>query len=232
MTIDTVFLDAGGVLVVPRMEEVIASLGLTNTVDELLDAYAVATNYLSHGESESTRSYRIWSSMFDHIEHSLQAEFITDYLQSIGNAQGLWYPPTAAPGVREQLQRLVDAGLRLAVLSNSDGTIEKSLREAGICQVGPGDGVPVEAVIDSGAVMVEKPDPRIFEMLLDACGTTRDRVVHVGDSLLQDMHGARDAGIAGIHLDRSGACNEPDHQHAKSFEAVVDLIFDRFPSVK
>jgi phosphoglycolate phosphatase-like HAD superfamily hydrolase len=75
--------------------------------------------------------------MIDNIEHELEVEVIADYLESIGNAQRFWYPATPAPGVREQLQRLVDAGLQLGVVSNSDGTIEKSLREAGVCQVGP-----------------------------------------------------------------------------------------------
>ena len=60
--------------------------------------------------------------------------------------------------------------MRLGVVSNADGLIAERLRAQEILQVGPGMGVPVECVIDSGVVGVMKPDARIFEIALTAMG--------------------------------------------------------------
>ena len=46
-----------------------------------------------------------------------------------------------------------------------------------VLQVGPGLGVEVACVIDSGAVGVSKPDPRIFHLALDAIGVAASRRV-------------------------------------------------------
>ena len=54
------------------------------------------------------------------------------------------------PGSREAVRALADAGLRLAVTSNSDGTVEDHLARHEWVQVGDGPGVPVEVVTDSG----------------------------------------------------------------------------------
>jgi len=74
------------------------------------------------------------------------------------------------PGSREGLRELAEAGLRLGVVSNADGTTAERLALEEVLQVGPGTGVEVETLVDSGVVGVSKPDPRIFEMALDALG--------------------------------------------------------------
>ena len=60
------------------------------------------------------------------------------------------------PGVRETLAALRDVGLQLAVVSNSDGTIESGLANQGLRHY-------FDAVVDSHVVGYEKPDPRIFQ---------------------------------------------------------------------
>jgi hypothetical protein len=40
--------------------------------------------------------------------------------------------------------------------------MERHLWDAGVCQVGPGAGAAVSAVVDSAHVGAEKPDVRIF----------------------------------------------------------------------
>ena len=49
------------------------------------------------------------------------------------------------------------------------------------------------AVIDSGAVGVDRPDPAIFNLALDAVHATPDEAIHIGDSAWTDMEGARRA---------------------------------------
>jgi putative hydrolase of the HAD superfamily len=124
----------------------------------------------------------------------------------------------------EQLPALAATGARIAIVSNADGTVEARLREEGICQVGSGAGVPVDAVIDSGAVGVRKPDPRIWGPALAATGAKAEASIHVGDSLLTDVGGARAAGIRPIHFDPFRLCHLTDHEHADSMAAVVGLV--------
>lgn len=92
------------------------------------------------------------------------------------------------------LERLAAAGVRMAVVSNSDGTVERKLAEAGIRRF-------FDAVIDSRLVGVEKPDPRIFEIALERTGAQRETTAHVGDLYHVDVVGARAAGITPILLD-------------------------------
>jgi len=90
--------------------------------------------------------------------------------------------------------------------------------------VGPGIGVPVDAVIDSAAVGIRKPDPRIWGPALAATGARPEEAIHVGDSLLTDVGGARGAGIRPIHFDPFRLCALADHEHADSMAAVVLLV--------
>ena len=51
-----------------------------------------------------------------------------------------------------------------------------------------------------------------------------EAAVHVGDSLLTDVGGARKAGIRPIHFDPFQLCALTDHEHADSMAAVVRLV--------
>ncbi len=85
------------------------------------------------------------------------------------------------------------AGVRLGIISNADGLIGQRLGELEILQVGAGVGVEVECIIDSGAVGVAKPDPRIFHLALDAMGVSAGDAWYVGDMPGIDVVGARAA---------------------------------------
>lgn len=124
------------------------------------------------------------------------------------------------------LPSLAATGVRLAVVSNADGTVEERLREEGICQVGPGPGVEVDAVIDSTVVGVRKPDPRIWEPALAATQCIPENAIHVGDSLITDVGGARAAGITPVHFDPFHLCSMSDHQHAAAMADVVRMVED------
>jgi putative hydrolase of the HAD superfamily len=135
----------------------------------------------------------------------------------------LW--TSLVPGSASALLALSQTGVGVAFVSNSDGTAERKLRRLGICQVGPGDGVEVAAIIDSTVVGVAKPDPAIFDFALQALGVDRQRTVYVGDSRVYDVEGARAAGIIPIHFDPFGVCADPsDHAHVGDLTAVVDMV--------
>jgi putative hydrolase of the HAD superfamily len=138
-------------------------------------------------------------------------------------------------GAVEGLRALAALGLPMAVVSNSNGTVENDLRRLGVCYAAdpkdpedPEDpaelsGVKVGIVLDSAAVGVAKPDPAIFTMALDALGVPPSRaVLYVGDSLRYDVAGALAAGLQPVHLDPYGLCPAPDgHPH---ISRLTDLL--------
>jgi putative hydrolase of the HAD superfamily len=62
----------------------------------------------------------------------------------------------------------------------------------------------VDAVAISGELGVAKPDARIFEHACAQLGVTVDEALHVGDNPYADAHGAHDAGLRAVWLDRTG----------------------------
>jgi HAD superfamily hydrolase (TIGR01662 family) len=97
-------------------------------------------------------------------------------------------------GVREALERLRGAGIKLAVVSNSEGTIEQMLTEIDL-------RAPFETVIDSSVVGFTKPDPRIFQIALDRLGVSPTDAIMVGDSPSADVDGAQNVGIRAALID-------------------------------
>jgi putative hydrolase of the HAD superfamily len=112
---------------------------------------------------------------------------------------GLW--SQVIEGSRDGLAELVAGQAPVGIVSNSDGTIERRLDEMGICQVGEGSGVEVRCFVDSGAVGVEKPDPRIFDFALRVLDVDPDGVWYVGDTPGFDVVGARRAGLEPLLMD-------------------------------
>lgn len=135
---------------------------------------------------------------------------------------GVW--SRLVPGSLAGLDALAATGVILAIVSNSDGTLEERLRAEGICQVGAGRGVPMAIVIDSDAVGVAKPDPAIFRLALDATGVAAERALHIGDTVGADVNGALAAGVRPVHLDPYGFCPDPGHPHAPDLATIAAAL--------
>ncbi len=129
-----------------------------------------------------------------------------------GRAWRLW--SRVLPGVPAALADLREAGYRLVVVSNSDGTVEHSLERLGLRD-------PFHAVLDSHRVGSEKPDPGIFRAALAAAGTAPERVLHVGDLYDADVAGARRAGVHPVLLDPHRDWGEVDCAIAADVPAVA-----------
>jgi putative hydrolase of the HAD superfamily len=117
----------------------------------------------------------------------------------------------ATPGARRTIDALRRAGLAVVIVTNSDGHAAENLRDSGF------DGIPV---IDSTIVRAAKPDRRIFELALARAGATGAATVHVGDALVNDVDGARAAGITPIHFDPLRACRAADHRHIRTLPGL------------
>lgn len=134
----------------------------------------------------------------------------------------LWL--SVAPGCREGLRAIVETGVDLGVVSNADGVMGARLRELEILQVGPGIGVEVGCVIDSGAVGVMKPDPRIFEIALDALAVDADDAWYIGDMPAFDVVGARRAGLRPFVMDPLGLHLDADYDRVASLTELAERI--------
>jgi putative hydrolase of the HAD superfamily len=97
-------------------------------------------------------------------------------------------------GVVQALQRLRDSGLRLALVSNSEGTVEALIERLQLSAY-------FDAVVDSWHVGVTKPDAAIFLHALERLGVAPAEAVMVGDSMKADVGGAIAAGIPAVLID-------------------------------
>jgi putative hydrolase of the HAD superfamily len=85
-----------------------------------------------------------------------------------------------------------------------------------------------DMVIASGEMGVAKPDPAIFQVALDKLLLGPEAVWHVGDSLANDVAGAKAAGLTSVWLNRSATkrsieAPQPDFE-ITSLSALVGLI--------
>jgi HAD superfamily hydrolase (TIGR01549 family) len=100
-------------------------------------------------------------------------------------------------GTRESLERIATK-FRIAVISNSDGRIDRVLSQCGIAEC-------FESITDSGIVGVEKPRREIFEAALGTMKTRPEESLYVGDVYSVDYVGARAAGMDAVLFDVAGA---------------------------
>jgi HAD superfamily hydrolase (TIGR01549 family) len=117
------------------------------------------------------------------------------------------------------LARLRAAGLRLGVVSNSDGRVEQALEAAGIRHL-------FDAVVDSTLMGVEKPDPRIFQAALERLGVDPEEAIYVGDLYEIDVLGARAAGIEAVLLVGAGVRRTHDCRTTTSIENLVNELLE------
>ncbi|HYH51576.1 MAG TPA: hypothetical protein VEG38_18690, partial [Acidimicrobiia bacterium] len=148
--VDAVFLDVGGVFHLPShslIGEALRRIGVDPLPDgEVLDrahyAGAKALEVWPTGDvvaglwAAYERAYALECGVAaDRLDDAI-AELDVTFAQP-----GVW--SQLAPGSLDGLRALAATGVTLAIVSNSDGTLEGRLRDEGICQAGPGNGVPM-----------------------------------------------------------------------------------------
>jgi putative hydrolase of the HAD superfamily len=225
--IEAVLIDVGGVLLLPDRDRIAGALERADVrVDrELLDrahyAGVAALDDFAEGDREIWVTYnRAYAracntpedALDDAVEHLLN-EFATGAVWS-----------RIAPGSVEALKDLAALDVKLAIVSNADGDTEQRLRDFGICQVGPGAGAEMAAILDSTVVGVAKPDPRIFELALEALDVSAERAMHVGDTPGADVEGARAAGVHPVLMDPFDLHSDFDVERVASLTDVVGLV--------
>lgn len=226
MALRAVFLDAGNTLLALDYEAIAARIRVAGPA-----VTPVAVRRAEHlarvrldphlRGPRSTETPDVFQLYFRYLLEGLavpwnpDAERMATDLRGINPPYGLWSVGVPeAPAVLERLRR---RGLRLAVVSNSNGTVAEILDKVGLAG-------RVDAIVDSRVVGVEKPDPRIFRHAAQALGVTPEEAVHVGDLYAVDVLGARAAGCGAILLDPAGAWTDADCPKAPDLPTAADLI--------
>jgi putative hydrolase of the HAD superfamily len=114
------------------------------------------------------------------------------------------------------LRALRQRGLTLVVASNWDCSLPEWLGPPGLLDL-------VDGVVASAVVGAAKPDPRVFRRALDLARADAGEAVHVGDSLDNDVEGARAAGIRAVLLQRDGA-QPPGVESVRSLAELPALL--------
>lgn len=223
-TIEAVSLDVGGVLTVPDEGSVAHALrlhGVPHDRARFLDGHY-------HAMAEVDRCRSDPEEFTDYQRGFLRAVGVPGDVLELGAAVlaelmscALWCQ--RVPGSQDAARRLAASGLRLALTSNADGTIEDMLRRHEVAQVGRGPGLAVEHITDSGIVGKAKPEPEMFLTTAGALGLDPGRVLHIGDSAGFDAEGAAAVGMLAVHVDPLGLCGG-EHHHVVSLAALADLV--------
>jgi putative hydrolase of the HAD superfamily len=113
-------------------------------------------------------------------------------------------------------------GVRVVIVSNSEGMLDRLFAELGI-------GDDFDLLLDSGKVGLEKPDPRLFAIALERFAVTPAEALHLGDIYSTDIAGARAAGMRAALVDPYGHYNGmyPDVPRVPGAVAVADALADR-----
>lgn len=219
---DAVSLDVGGVLVVPDHDVLARALTEASVIFDR-SRFGVG-HYLAMAAVDVAAS-----------DHEDFTDYIAGFVAAVDVPAGdrglahdvlaavlstpVWKQPV--PGSREGVQALVDAGVRLAVTSNSDGTIAEHLLVHEWVQVGEGAGAVVEVITDSGVLGVGKPDPAMYASTVAGLGLPPDRILHIGDSVHYDIEGAMACGLQSVHMDPYAVCPSSDHPHVRTLAEVL-----------
>lgn len=94
------------------------------------------------------------------------------------------------------------AGARVLVVSNWDVSLPGVLERLGLSPL-------LDGVVTSASAGERKPGTKIFSQALALAKATHARALHVGDSLEEDVAGARGAGIRAVLLRRDGTPGPP-----------------------
>jgi HAD superfamily hydrolase (TIGR01549 family) len=121
------------------------------------------------------------------------------------------------PDVRRTMVELRERGYRLAVVSNWQCGLSHFCAELGI-------GEYYDHIVASAEIGHAKPGSAIFEEATNRLGLAPSQVLHVGDSMADDVVGARAAGLNAVLLDRKATRAQGDPAVVTTLPEILDLL--------
>ncbi len=228
---EAVLLDVGGVFLLPEHERIKGAFtraGFTapSGLDLDLAHYTGAARFTTDLDVDADWA-GCWQSYLDAYVEACRVpeedrEEVHRHIDSEFADAALWL--REIPGCRDGIRALADSGVRLGIISNADGLIGERLRTLELVQVGPGLGVEVECVIDSGNVGVMKPDARIFALALEAMDLRAEHAWYLGDMPAIDVVGARRVGMHPVLADPFGLHHDADYDRVDSLGDLASRV--------
>ncbi len=124
---------------------------------------------------------------------------------------------TVFPDVFDALAALRRTVSRLGILSNWGWYLPELCAQLGLAPY-------LDFIVVSARAGCSKPNPCIFREMLRQAGTTPERTLHVGDSLIADVRGAQAVGITGVLIDRSGTVQPDGFPVVRNLAEVLALL--------
>lgn len=193
-------LDVGGTLIEPWPSvghvyaEVAANHGFTGIDPTMLDRRFKAA---WHAQGAFEHSHQAWSGLVDAtfdglLDHKPSETFFPELYERFADPSA-W---RVFDDVLPALDELASRGIPMAAVSNWDERLRPLLSALNL------DGY-FEAVLVSCELYFAKPSNVIFEHALRKLGVAPEEALHVGDSLKEDVEGARSAGMQSLLIDRT-----------------------------
>ncbi len=233
MTIKAVFFDAAGTLIKPARSvgESYAAIAAkhgkevssTNITERFRTCFDAAPRLAFPGATEDTVAAleRDWwkslvAQVFEPWSPFVRFEEYFAELFAYFASPNAW---TLYPEVLETLTSLKERDLVLDVISNFDSRLVRILD-------GLGAGAQFENIFVSSRVGYAKPDGRIFNAALSCHGLAPAQALHVGDSEINDLSGANQAGLKGILVERGKTSAAPASDRINSLRSILALLDD------
>jgi dihydrofolate synthase/folylpolyglutamate synthase len=205
--IRAVTFDIGGTLIEPWPSvghvyaEVAARHGLAIAPEALNRQFAAAwkrKKNFGHGMSD-------WSNLVDETFAGLIADapsqtFFGELYDQFARKEAWRIFDDAVPTLQELRRR----GVKLAAVSNWDERLRPLLRALDLDRY-------FDTIVVSAEVGCAKPGAEIFRVAAGRLGLPPGRILHVGDSQVEDYEGAIAAGFQALLVQRGGPINEPGH---------------------
>ncbi|GEM00900.1 putative hydrolase of the HAD superfamily [Halolactibacillus halophilus] len=99
---------------------------------------------------------------------------------------------TLIPEIKTLLDYLNSKQINLAVLTNGN-TDHQQMK---ITQLGIDQWINPDQQFISGSLPFQKPDPRVFDYIVDTLKLNKDTTCYIGDAYINDVLGAKSAGLS------------------------------------
>jgi len=124
-----------------------------------------------------------------------------------------WVPPE----LHDILPSLREAGFKLGVLSNRSKPFMKEMKKLKLAKY-------FEYIKAAGEIGTWKPNPVIFESLIEHFNVLPEESIYVGDNYYADVVGARAAGLEPVLYDPRGLFPDADCTRITSFNQLIEIL--------
>jgi len=235
-SIRTVFFDAGFTLLYPSpsilgvCQQACQQLGLHVDLDQLKEGLQNAENFRFRQSQPSRQTWAdeqaiadFWFSYYMSLLEPLVAEhdeaLLDQLVRTITEAFEKHTNWQLYPDVKTTLEAFQAKGYRLGVISDWNIALGPLLRQFDLTQY-------FDCLVISAVARHAKPSPKLYDIALERANAIPDYTIHIGDSYIHDVLGARAVGITPILLDRAETLteNKVDCLLVHSLYELLDLL--------